>query len=74
MECASDARGTFKKFNTFKAVIFMNYNTPSFAGKPLTSLAFKKWISDAERTPAIPLNVARQKWESKRKLLQKLTR
>ncbi len=49
--------------------------TSSYAlpGDPVSINDFKKWIDAAEHSPIISLSDAKNKWEQKKKQLQKLT-
>ena len=49
--------------------------TSSYAlpGDSISINDFKKWIDDAEHSPVISLSDAKNKWEQKKKQLQKFT-
>ena len=51
-----------------------NIHSPALPGTPLSLNEFKKWIINAEQTPAVSLNHAKEKWASKRKQLRELSK
>ncbi|ULQ52380.1 hypothetical protein [Flavihumibacter fluvii] len=50
------------------------HESPALPGEAMTIKSFKSWINDAENAPTVLLKVAKAKWASKRKQLQKITR
>jgi hypothetical protein len=49
-------------------------DSPSLPGAALSINEFKNWIQNAEQSTTVSLNQAKEKWASKRKQLQKLTK
>ena len=45
-------------------------NLYSLSGEPMTDEDFKNWIEDAEKSPTLSLNEARQLWEMQKKKIQ----
>lgn len=48
------------------------FESPFLPGEELSIKAFRNWISKTEADPTFDINEAQQKWQQKRKQLQKL--
>jgi len=47
------------------------FDSPALPGGRLSLQAFKNWIAKAEETSSVDINEAQNRWQSKRKQLQK---
>ena len=71
-------RGALKVLHSLKEKKFIRIvdetkiDSPALPGTPLSLSEFKNWISDAESNNSMSLKKAKQKWQGKRKRLQKL--
>jgi hypothetical protein len=52
-------------------IVDKNFSSYSLPGKPINEEEFKTWVEYAENTSTVSLNEARQRWETKKKKLQK---
>ena len=73
-QAALKALQNLEEKNYIRIVDEMEYDSAPLPGKPLSWSTFVKWINDAETEGNFSQTKAKQKWASKRKQLQKLTR
>jgi len=73
----SDALKTLKTLENKRLIGIVNnseIDSLALPGEPLSITEFKNCISEAESSPTVSLKFAIDKWESKRKQLQKITK
>ena len=52
----------------------LNIDSPSLAGEPMTVEGFKTWIDNAEKMPTLSIAEVKERWNNRKKQLQKISR